>query len=155
MAHYLRRTSPFTRYGPVVTVCTLLVAISLVVGCSDKEADPISSGLQGDPNDVTLSSLVTSITGFPGGFASGNLSYATTVDEQHSSITITATSRSDFPKMTLFYGSGQSVALKSGVTSAPIQLTLGTNIFSVQIVGEDGSSRNIYTLTINKIVDPG
>lgn len=95
--------------------------------------------------DATLADLTSSIPGLITGFASSSKSYAVTVSNPVSSITIIPTVNNAGATVTV---NGTTVV--SGAASGLIALNVGTNFISVSVTAQDGISKNTYTINVTR-----
>ena len=100
----------------------------------------------GDSTDATLSALTLSGIDF-GTFASGTISYTAQVANSVSQTTVTPTVNH----------AGASYVIKLGsVTNADgvIALAVGSNVITVEVTAEDGSTTRAYTVTVTRAQPP-
>ena len=105
----------------------------------DSQSDPISS-------DASLSELTLSGIDF-GTFASGTASYSATVANSVSQTTVTPT---------VNHSEASYVIKLGGVTDADgtVSLAVGSNVITVEVTAEDGSTTQTYTVTVTRADPP-
>jgi len=77
------------------------------------------------------------------------VNYTTTVANTSNSITVTATEQDPTATLTV-----NGVAATSGTPSAPIALTVGTNVITIVSTAQDGKTTKTYTITATKPASP-
>lgn len=95
--------------------------------------------------NATLSSLVPAAGILTPAFDSGTTSYTALVPYATSTIAVTPTAANALAAITV---NGNTVA--SGSASAPITLSLGSNIITIVVTGEDSVTTKTYTLTVTR-----
>ncbi len=95
--------------------------------------------------DATLSNLVLSQGTLSPGFASGTTSYTASVDNAVTSLTVTPTVTDANATVTV---NGTSVT--SGSASGAINLNVGSNIITVVVTAEDGTTTETYTVDVTR-----
>lgn len=122
---------------------------ALLSGC---DSDPPLS-TQPIPSSVaTLSSLTTSIAGYPNAFGPEVFAYSTSVPLSTDTLLIRATA-SDTSASVLIHDPefvGQSFELATGATYGPANLSVGPNIFVVEVIAPNLTTTLLYTLNIER-----
>ncbi|WP_206110592.1 cadherin-like beta sandwich domain-containing protein [Pannonibacter phragmitetus] len=95
--------------------------------------------------DATLSNLVLSQGTLTPGFASGTTSYTASVGNAVTSLTVTPTVTDANATITV---NGTSVT--SGSASGAINLNVGSNIITVVVTAEDGTTTETYTVDVTR-----
>lgn len=98
--------------------------------------------------DATLSSLTFSGGTLSPVFNSSSYSYTSSVGSTISSVTFTPVANQANATITV-----NGVPVSSGGTSNPINLAIGTNIITVIVTAQDGSTTQTYTVTITRGAD--
>jgi lysophospholipase L1-like esterase len=100
----------------------------------------------GPSRDATLSDLKISTNSLSPNFSPGTNNYSaySVINDQ---ITVTPTHNEQHAIITV---NGSSVT--SGLTSGPIDLNLGSNRVNVEVVAEDGITRNEYSILVFKLM---
>ena len=99
-----------------------------------------------ESTDATLSGLTLSGVDF-GTFASGTITYPASVDSGVTETTVTPTPNH----------SGASYVIKLGGMEDPdgeISLAVGSNVITVEVTAEDGSTTRTYTVTVTRVEPP-
>ena len=96
-------------------------------------------------NDATLASVSLSSGNLSPVFASGTLAYTATVNNAVNSITVTPTSGEANAILKV-----NGTLVVSGNASTGIPLTVGSNVITVLVTAQDGSTTKSYTLTITR-----
>ncbi|MFK7698670.1 autotransporter domain-containing protein [Pseudomonas caspiana] len=96
-------------------------------------------------SDATLSNLIASSGTFSPSFSSGTSSYSVAVASNVSSITFTPTASDSNATITV-----NGITVASGATSPAITLTTGQNTISVTGTAQDGSTTQLYTITVTR-----
>lgn len=100
-------------------------------------------------SDAQLSGLTLSSGTLSPTFAAGTTSYAASVANGVSSITLTPTVNESHATVKI---NGTSVS--SGAASGAVSLSVGNNPISVAVTAQDGTT-NTYALTVNRAASPG
>ncbi|MFN4127706.1 beta strand repeat-containing protein, partial [Pannonibacter indicus] len=95
--------------------------------------------------DATLSNLVLSQGTLTPGFASGTTSYTASVGNAVTSLTVTPTVADANATVTV-----NTVPVTSGNASGAINLNVGSNIITVVVTAEDGTTTETYTVTVTR-----
>jgi alpha-tubulin suppressor-like RCC1 family protein len=93
----------------------------------------------------TLSALTLSSGTLSPGFASGTTSYATSVTNATTSITLRPTVTDASAEIKV-----NGVSVTSGSNSQPIALAVGTNPITVLVTAQDGTTQSVYTVTVTR-----
>jgi len=96
-------------------------------------------------SNANLSSLAISNGNLNPVFAPGTTGYKTSVANDISSVTVTPIISDPNATVTV-----EGAALSSGVTSAPIQLKVGTNTITTVVTAQDGKTMRSYTVTVTR-----
>jgi len=96
-------------------------------------------------SDATLSNLVISDGTLAPAFASGTASYAASVANTTTSITVTPTATDPTSTITV-----NGTAVASGSASGPLALNVGTNTISVVVTAQDGTTTGTYTISVSR-----
>ncbi len=97
-------------------------------------------------SDATIATLVTNpTTTFTPGFTPGGTSYTATINA--ASFTVTPTFTSGIGT----YSVNGATAVASGVASAAIPLTIGTNPVTIVTTAQDGTTTKTYNFTITRL----
>ena len=127
-------------FGRCLTALVYLVALAGCGGGGSGESTPTAS------NNANLSGLSLSAGTLNPAFNPATTAY--TVDAVlENSIAVTATLADSNASMRI---NGNNVS--SGVPSAAIALAVGTNILSVQVTAENGTTVKTYSITVTRIV---
>ena len=95
--------------------------------------------------DSTLSGLVPSAGTLAPVFDSGTTSYTATVPNTTDTISVTPTATDPTATITV-----NSTTVTSGTASAAFSLSVGTNVITTEVVSQDLSTTNTYTLTVTR-----
>lgn len=125
--------------NPISIVVTAQDGISTKTYSVDVTRLPTSS-------DATLSALAINAGTLNPGFSSGTQTYAVSVPNNTSSISLTPTVNEANATMAV-----NNVSLASGSTSAAIPLVVGDNVISVAVTAQDGATVQNYTLTVTRL----
>ncbi|MCI8210507.1 hypothetical protein AUC61_13280 [Pseudomonas sp. S25] len=102
-------------------------------------------------SDATLSNLIASSGTLSPSFSSGTSTYSVAVASNVSSITFTPTASDSNATITV-----NGITVASGATSPAISLTTGQNTISVTGTAQDGSTTQLYTITVTRaLAAPG
>lgn len=99
-------------------------------------------------NDATLSALSLSSGTLSPVFESSSKSYTAVVSNATGSITITPTSGNTRSTIEAQVNSGGYSAVNSGTASGNLGLNIGNNIIQVKVTAQDGTTTDMYTLTV-------
>ncbi|WP_186395842.1 cadherin-like beta sandwich domain-containing protein [Stappia sp. TSB10GB4] len=110
----------------------------MTVTASCSEGSPPSA-------DATLANLTLSQGTLTPGFTSGTTSYTASVGNAVTSLTVTPTASDANASITV-----NSVTVASGNASGPIALDVGSNIITVVVTAEDGSTTETYTVDVTR-----
>ena len=98
-------------------------------------------------DDATLSGLSISSGLLSPGFTSGTTSYSESVTNDVSSVTVTSTVNQANATMTV-----NGMAVASGSPSQTINLAVGSNMITVVVTAQDGSTQDSYIINITRVV---
>jgi hypothetical protein len=110
-----------------------------IVGCGG------GGGGGGAGSNVTLTNLQISSSELNPLFDPNTTGYASHVDSNVLSVTVTPTAANSSSKLTV---NGQAVS--SGTASQPINLTVGSNTITIVVIAQDGTTTKTYTLTVTR-----
>ncbi|MCH9032854.1 MAG: cadherin-like beta sandwich domain-containing protein [candidate division Zixibacteria bacterium] len=145
------------KFGSKVAKCPLnvtfpfLFALVMVWGCDEVRTNTGSTDQFS--NVATLSSLSTSAHGVIESFSPELYSYVFVVSSGVSSMSITAVATHPRASIRL-YGPElplEGVTIKSGEESVMMSLVLGTNIIALLVRSDDGTTKNLYSITVNQV----
>ena len=108
-----------------------------------REAIAISS-------DATLGSLITSTGSFTPAFSAGTTNYTQSVSNSSLDVYVTAVPHNSNATMTVAFNGGTPVTLTSGVASSTHSLNVGSNVVTVVVTAQDGTTSISYTVTITR-----
>ncbi|MBV8388274.1 MAG: cadherin-like beta sandwich domain-containing protein [Mucilaginibacter sp.] len=94
---------------------------------------------------ATLSNLTISVGTLAPAFSSGTTSYAANVSNATTSIRVTPTAADVNSTITV-----NGTAVTSGSASGPIALSVGTNVISVVVTAQDGTTTDTYTISVSR-----
>ncbi|HEY4194497.1 MAG TPA: cadherin-like beta sandwich domain-containing protein, partial [Mucilaginibacter sp.] len=94
---------------------------------------------------ATLSNLTLSSGTLAPAFISSTTSYAASVTNATASITVTPTATDPTSTITV-----NGTAVVSGTASGPIPLVIGSNLVTVVVTAQDGSTTGTYTVTVDR-----
>ncbi|MFN4169441.1 MAG: cadherin-like beta sandwich domain-containing protein, partial [Pannonibacter phragmitetus] len=95
--------------------------------------------------DATLANLALSQGTLTPGFSSGTTSYTAFVGNAVTSLTVTPTVADANAAVTV-----NGVAVTSGISSSAISLNVGSNIITVVVTAEDGTTTQTYTVDVTR-----
>jgi uncharacterized repeat protein (TIGR02543 family) len=102
-------------------------------------------------NDANLSGLSISSGTLAPTFASSTTSYSVTVPNATNSITVTPTRNQGNATIGVRVGtSGSYTSVTSGSASGSLSLNIGTNTIEVLVTAQDGTTTQLYTLTVTR-----
>ena len=102
-------------------------------------------------NDATLSGLTISSGTLSPTFVSSTSAYSATVINATTSITVTPTRNQANATIGVRLGtSGSYTSVTSGSASGSLSLNVGTNTIEVLVTAQDGTSTQLYTLTVTR-----
>ncbi len=99
--------------------------------------------------NANLSNLVVTTAALSPSFASGTTSYASTVPNATTSVTVTPTVAQANATVKV-----DSVSVTSGSPSGAIALSTGSNILTVLVTAQDGVTTKTYTVTVTRTAPP-
>ena len=130
-----------TRRFSILALALAAAGPMTLAGC-----DGSGSGITGIlRTNATLSALAISAGSLSPSFNASTTSYAAVVSNATITTTVTATSATNGATITI---NGSTVA--SGSSSAPINLSVGTNTILVVVTNPDGLATRTYTLTVTR-----
>jgi gliding motility-associated-like protein len=95
--------------------------------------------------DATLSNLTVSGATISPAFASGTITYTTSVNNTITSVTVTPSVNEPNATVTV-----NGSAVISGAASGAISLVVGANAITTVVTAQDGSTTKTYTVTVNR-----
>ncbi|MXW21178.1 MAG: leucine-rich repeat protein [Gammaproteobacteria bacterium] len=103
------------------------------------------------PTDAALIDLSLSHGALDPAFATDTASYATLVQNEVSSITVSSSTRNENASVTFLDGSGQELADTDARTEDhQVNLSIGENTIQVRVTAEDGTSTQNYSLVVTR-----
>jgi sugar lactone lactonase YvrE len=100
-------------------------------------------------SNANLSNLVLSNGALNPVFASGTITYTTSVANETTSITVTPTASDAGATITI-----NGIAVASGNASSAITLAVGDNIVTIIVTAPDGATTKTYTVTVTRAQPP-
>ena len=114
----------------------LLLSVLVLSGCDFFNTE---NGIA-DLKDLTMTGA-----GLDPDFYPSTLNYTATVDDETNETVVTATAWHPGAKLKI-----NGTETKSGIPSAPIPLSYGTNSIAIDVTSEDGDSNSAYTITVTR-----
>ncbi|MCX6210068.1 MAG: FG-GAP-like repeat-containing protein, partial [Bacteroidetes bacterium] len=104
--------------------------------------------------NANLSALTTTAGAISPTFTANTTSYTATVSNATTSITVTPTKQQDSAKLEIQLNGGAYTSIASGFPSSALTLNLGANTINIRVTAQDGTTINIYTLTVTRAAPP-
>ena len=100
--------------------------------------------------NVNLSALTLSTGTLSPTFAIGTTSYTASVNYNTTSLTVTPTKEQSGATIQVQVNSGGYSSVTSGVASASLSLSVGSNTIDVRVTAEDGTTLKTYSITVTR-----
>ncbi len=133
-----------TLSGRSAALLILIAALSLFLASGPTAQAQAST-------DATLSNLTISSGTLRPTFAPGTLAYTAQVAHSVTSVRVTPTANDSSATIRFLIGRGNAPVVNSGAPSPATNLIVGDTNVRLSVTAEDGSTRQIYTVTVTRL----